>query len=94
MTWKLVNGIGDNEEIKQGLYPSSGGNASLSKGGSKTKADYHWALAEYIFESEPDYRQAIQDASKDNAAGERWIWGLKVKNRVQRYAGYSFVLNH
>ena len=82
LTWKLINGIADNEEIKNGLYPLSGGNTSLSKGESKTKANYHWALALSIFEDHPEYGTVIEDAK--DVTGERRAWGLKVKNRIQR----------
>jgi hypothetical protein len=50
-----VHGIVDNAEVKQGLFPMPGANLSLLKGGSKTKSDYHWTLANIIFEDCYDF---------------------------------------
>ena len=80
--WLLINGISDNEDIKNGLYPVSGGNASLSKGGSKLKAEYHWALALHIFENDIEYKEMISTAAK--VAKQRAVWGLQVKNKLSR----------
>ncbi|KDR65954.1 hypothetical protein GALMADRAFT_217266 [Galerina marginata CBS 339.88] len=60
--WLLVNGNGDNKDIKNGLYPLPGGNMSLSKRGSKPKAEYHWALTFHIFGDDADYQEAITAA--------------------------------
>ena len=78
LTWKLVNGILDDAEVKQGLFPTPGGNLSLLKGGSKNKSDYHWALANIIFEDDPVFGPKI--SAKD---ADRKFWQLKVKNKLQ-----------
>ena len=78
LTWKLVNGILDDAEVKQGLFPTPGGNLSLSKGGSKNKSDYHWALANIIFEDDPVF--GLKISAKD---ADRKFWQLKVKNKLQ-----------
>ena len=80
--WKLVNAIGDNEDIKAGLFPESGGNKSLSKGGSKTKIEYQWALAYHVFQGDEEFKDIIEEA-KDEPVDRR-AWALKVKNRLQR----------
>jgi hypothetical protein len=80
--WLLVNGIGDNKDIKNGLYLVSGGNASLLRGGSKPKAKYHWVLALHIFENDPEYKEAITAGAK--VAKQRAVWGLRVKNKLAR----------
>jgi hypothetical protein len=69
----------DDAEVKQGLFPMPGANLSLSKGGSKTKSDYHWTLANIIFEDHPVLGPEILS---DNA--DRKFWQLKVKNRLQQ----------
>jgi len=65
--------------VKQGLFPIPGGNLSLSKGGSKTKSDYHWTLANIIFEDDPVLGPKISSNDVD-----RKFWQLKVKNKLQR----------
>jgi hypothetical protein len=79
LTWKLVHGIVDNAKVRQGLFPMPGANLSLSKGGSKTKSDYHWTLANIIFKDHPVLGLEIK---ADNA--DRKFWQLKVKNRLQQ----------
>lgn len=90
--WLLINGIGDNEDIKNGLYPLPGGNTSLSKGGSKPKAEYHWALAFHIFENDIEYGEMITAAAK--VAKQRAVWGLKVKNKLSRYVSTQLMVFH
>ena len=78
LTWKLVNGILDDAEVKQGLFLTPEGNLSLSKGGSKNKSDYHWALADIVFEDDPVFGLKISAKDAD------WkFWQLKVKNKLQ-----------
>ena len=81
MTWKLVNSIVDDKSIKEGLFPSPGGNQSVSKGGSRSKADYHWALARHIFEDDEEYGPFFNRAT---SSADKKAWGRKIKNRLQR----------
>jgi len=80
--WLLVNEIDNNEDIKNGLYPVSGGNASLSKGGSKPKAKHHWALAFHIFGNDVEYKEMINAAI--GVPKQRAVWGLCMKNKLSR----------
>jgi hypothetical protein len=79
--WKLVNAIGDHQDIKTGLFPESGSNKSLSKGGSKTKIEYQWALVYSVFKDDEEFRDIIEDAKGDPV--DRQAWALKVKNHLQ-----------
>jgi hypothetical protein len=69
----------NNAEVKQGLFPMPGASLSLSKGGSKTKSDYHWTLANIIFEDHPVLGPEIKADNTDCK-----FWQLKVKNRLQQ----------
>jgi hypothetical protein len=81
-TWKLVNSIDDDEMIKQGLFPTPGGNKSVSKGGSQTKTDHHWALACHVFEGDAEIKEIFLRVTE---AADMKIWGRKIKNRIDRY---------
>ena len=81
LTWKLVNSIVDDPVIKEGLFPSPGGNQSVSKGGSRNKSDYHWALARHIFKDDEEYGPFFNRAT---SSSEMKAWGQKIKNRLQR----------
>jgi hypothetical protein len=81
LTWKLVNSIVDDKTIKEGLFPSPGGNQSVSKGGSRNKSDYHWALAQHIFEDDEEYGPVFMKAT---SSSDKKAWGRKIKNRLQR----------
>ncbi|KAF8958631.1 hypothetical protein BDZ97DRAFT_1761996 [Flammula alnicola] len=76
LTWKLINSILEDGEVKQGLFPAPGANLSLSKGGSKTKSDYHWTLANLVFE---DTSLGSLITAKDV---DKKFWQLKIKNRL------------
>ena len=41
LAWQLINAIRDDPIIKQGLFPSPGGNVSTTKGGGLSKAHHH-----------------------------------------------------
>ncbi|KJA17756.1 hypothetical protein HYPSUDRAFT_205980 [Hypholoma sublateritium FD-334 SS-4] len=82
LTWKLVNSIMDDGVIKQGLFPAPKGNQSISKGGSKSKTDHYWALAEHIFTGDPTYGGVFSRTRTESA--DQKTWGRKIKNRLQR----------
>ena len=65
----------------EGLFPSPGGNQLVSKGGSRSKTDYHWALARHIFEDDEEYGLFFNRAT---SSAEKKAWGRKIKNRLQR----------
>ena len=79
--WKLINAIGDHDNIRTGLFLESGSHKSLSKGGSKMKLEYQWALAYHIFKGDEEFKDSIEEAKSEPA--ERWAWALKVKNHLQ-----------
>ena len=80
LTWDLVNAIVENPAIKQGLFPSPGGNQSVSKGGSRSKIEYQCDLVKAVFEDHATYGPAFQCAMESSNTK---IWGLKIKNRLQ-----------
>jgi hypothetical protein len=83
-----VNAILANPNIKQGLYPSPGGNmASLNSGGNK-KTVWQWKLAIELFEDHEDYKKAFSytlNCPNGRTASQRQsVWGAKIKNRLVR----------
>lgn len=78
-TWKLVNCILEDAEVRQGLFPIPGANLSVAKGGSKPKSDYHWSLAHLVFGDDPELGQHINAGNVD-----RKFWQLKIKNKLQK----------
>ncbi|TFK61843.1 hypothetical protein BDN72DRAFT_804736, partial [Pluteus cervinus] len=53
LTTKLIKTIQENDNILQGLFPGSTGNQSIANGGSLRKSEYHWKLAQIVFENHP-----------------------------------------
>ena len=41
LTFKLLNVVEDDPEIRQGLYPGTGANVSTANGGGKPKTDFN-----------------------------------------------------
>lgn len=81
----LLGHIHDDNDIKQGLFPSPGGNVSTAKGGGKLKIYWHWKLAILTFGSIPVYGQSIEQATKGNpktVKALRAAWTNKIKNRL------------
>ena len=85
MTSALIAEIQENEEIKRGLFPPPGGNASTAKGGGKTKKDHHLALAKALFGTDktghyiPAFTAALNDKKEEKK------WANKIKNRLAKY---------
>ncbi|KAF9441804.1 hypothetical protein P691DRAFT_765867 [Macrolepiota fuliginosa MF-IS2] len=86
LTWKLINCIQDDVTIKEELFPLPGSNKSVSKGGSKTKTDYHNDLALLVFENDPTYGPLIEgQVCKLNRSlnrKKRMLWSQKIKNHL------------
>lgn len=57
----------------------------MSKGGSKTKTEYQWALAYHVFKDDKEFKDIMEEAK--DVPVDRRAWGLKVKNRLQRSVG-------
>jgi hypothetical protein len=54
----------------------------VSKGGSRTKTDHHWALACHVFAEDPEIKETFLRVTE---AADMKIWGRKIKNRIDRY---------
>lgn len=81
-TWLLVNAINDDNDIRQGLFPDVGANASTGKGGGKTKQEWHEIIAKIIFKNHEKY--GAQFTSMASSSSGRKAWALKIKNRIQK----------
>ena len=81
LTDKLLGAIGDDKQIKQGLYPGPGANASTKRGGGLPKAEHHWQLVLLVFGDHADYQDSVARATGDPA--QRKIWCQKIKNRLR-----------
>jgi hypothetical protein len=97
LSWKLVNAITEDVNIKNGLFPPPGSNASTQNGGGKKKIEWCWKLAEILFKDDPTYRnnfseviEANQPQNKVSKAGKsratklRNEWAEKIKNRLAK----------
>jgi hypothetical protein len=75
LTWALYNAIIENEDVKQGLYPPCGANASTQKQGGVKKSDHHFIVAEEVFTGHPIYGKAFEEPfAKDH----RVVWSWKI----------------
>jgi hypothetical protein len=45
----MINVIQEDEEIRLGLFPPPGANASTTKGGGKVAIDYHMKFCDILF---------------------------------------------
>ena len=76
---KLLSEVEDNREIRQGLYPGTGANASTANGGGKPKTDFYWKLALHLFteseskESKHNTAEVIEEASEFASV---WRWSV------------------
>ncbi|KAK7015048.1 hypothetical protein R3P38DRAFT_2787158 [Favolaschia claudopus] len=77
---RLLALIFESDIIKQGLFPSTGPNASLSDGGGMPKTEHQWALAKLLLGKDPKYVASIAAAEKDSKM--RASYARKIKNRL------------
>lgn len=80
MEWKLVNTITENDEIKRGLFPSSGGNASTSLGGGKGKVDHYYRICVILFGEHESYQDIFNSAT---TPASKAVWTTKIKNKIK-----------
>jgi hypothetical protein len=85
MVFKLLGGVEDNPEIRQGLYPGTGANASTANGGGKPKTDFYWQLATLLFADHEEYGTLFATAQESSSKKARESWLLKVKNQLNRF---------
>ncbi|KAF8161029.1 hypothetical protein B0H34DRAFT_673077 [Crassisporium funariophilum] len=78
----------ESTEIKQGLYPPPGGNASTVKGGGQRKTAWQWRLAVILFKDHPDYgaafNLALNPPAKQTVSKAQAPWADKIKNRLKK----------
>jgi hypothetical protein len=79
-----LNAVEDNPEIRQGLYPGTGGNASTAKGGGKPKTEFHMQLATQLFANHEEYGVPFASALQSSIKTERDSWGRRIKNQLNR----------
>ena len=82
LTWKLYTTIIENADLKKGLFPSPGGNASTKDGGGKSKAEFHAMLAAEVFGAEDSPFKAQFYRAKTKA--EKEVWTRRIKNRLHK----------
>ena len=85
LVFKLLNSVEDIPEIRQGLYPGTGANASTASGGGKTKTEFYWQLATHVFTDHEEYGMPFLDVQKSSSKKTREPWVMKVKNQLNRY---------
>lgn len=78
----MVNGIRENTNIQNILFPGKGENVSTTKGGGKPKTEGHWLLAQAVFGDDEKYRAALK-ACKAKKDKEKWM--NKIKNKLKQY---------
>ncbi|KAJ7041443.1 hypothetical protein C8F04DRAFT_1253135 [Mycena alexandri] len=78
LTWTLVTGIQDGDDIREGLFPGVGVKSSKLL---KTKPKTHWQyeLAKTCFEDHPQYKDAFAAAT---TTAQKGLWTTKIKNRI------------
>lgn len=83
LSQSLITAITDDPDIKQGLFPPPGPNASSAKGGGKKKTLWQWKVAVAIFKEHPTYSTAF--AAAYNCADPKlkpklqssWAWNIR-----------------
>ena len=78
----MITAISDDPEIKQGLFPSPGGNVSTQNGGGKPKTEHQWAICVALFKDHPVYSTSFALAQ---TAKEKEKWTIKIKNWLKKY---------
>lgn len=89
LTFKLLNALEDDREIRQGLYPGTGANVSSANGGGKPKTDFFWQLAIQLFSDHEEYGTLIAGAKASSTKKARDPWVLKIKNQLNRFVTKS-----
>jgi hypothetical protein len=85
LVFRLLNGLEEDREVRQGLFPGPGANASSAGGGGKTKTEFYWKLATELFAGHEVYGAPFAIAQGSSAKKARAPWVLKVKNQLTRY---------
>ncbi|KAJ6615737.1 hypothetical protein B0H10DRAFT_2220072 [Mycena sp. CBHHK59/15] len=84
LTWTLITGIEENEDIRRGLFPPPG--SSKRNGGGFPKKHFQFMLARICFENHPDYSEAFKKCltgSLKQQAKLQKTWFGKIKNRLK-----------
>ncbi|PPQ74563.1 hypothetical protein CVT24_004355 [Panaeolus cyanescens] len=86
LTFKLLDGMTQYPEMKHGIFPPKGQNASTAKGGGKPKSHWYFLLATHIFAEDPIHKKAFEATQIQGKAGTaaKKEWIRRVKNRVSR----------
>ncbi|KAF8189655.1 hypothetical protein BJ912DRAFT_966029 [Pholiota molesta] len=93
LNFTLLNAITNDRDIKEGLYPSPGGNMTTIKSGGNKKRVWQWKLAVEIFQAHPKYKAAfsrtLNCTDAKTASKLQTIWSSKIKNRLTRMASIA-----
>ena len=87
LSQSLITAITDDPNIKQGLFPPPGPNASSAKGGGKKKILWQWKVAVAI-KDHPLYSTAF--ATAYNCTDPKLkpklqtLWAEKIKSRIKK----------
>ncbi|KAF9039980.1 hypothetical protein BJ165DRAFT_1530968 [Panaeolus papilionaceus] len=87
LTETLINHIIQNTDIWNGLWSSTGTNASTAQGGGEKKKHWHWELAKALFTHHPVYSQefaSVLKSEKVKSSTERQEWTAKIGNRLKK----------
>ena len=79
LSWKLVTAITDNTDIKNGLFPRPGANASTANGGGKRKTDHLYEVACEVFADHPTHSEAF---AATITPAQKCVWTTKTKNKL------------
>lgn len=82
MGHRLCATISDDPEMEEALFPAKGANRATSKGGGKSKTEYHFLLVERICKDHPKYKDAFALAK---TPAQKRVWGNKAKNALKRH---------
>ena len=87
LTWSLVTAILESADIRRGLFPGPGANASTSNGGGKKKTEFHFDLAAAIFKDHEEYGEdfaRVEEAGTKSKVRSslRKAWAGKIKNKL------------
>lgn len=77
---QLVAAIIEDASIKRALFPPVGPNASMKKGGGKSKTESHWKICVTLFSTHEKYKAEFEKAK---TAQEKVVWSNKIKNRLR-----------
>ncbi|KAJ7101259.1 hypothetical protein B0H15DRAFT_796095 [Mycena belliarum] len=87
LTWSLVTGIEEDDEIRDGLYPGPG---AIKRTGGKPKTHFHDALGVKIFADNPAYTEFLaidpelsEAEQTKKKAEQRKLLAGKVKNKIK-----------